>query len=170
MRSFIKIVENITPTLYHGSQSEFTIGTILTPQIDGYVTNDDADEQHHTLERAMEKYRPSHCVSRYKAVFLIADPDDIDNAGGYNDFVYECEPLSTVTRCNLHWYSLAYALCEHEELSAQEAKAQGLDYYPDWEEPELKEYCLNYWNAVPHTLSDDLYEYLTTSARVIKIV
>ena len=170
MRDLINLVENLLPTLYHGSRVEFAVGDTLSPQDDGYVTYSDADEQHHMLERAMEKYRPSHCVSRFKAVFLIADPEDIDNAGGYNDHVYECEPLGPVTKCNLHWYSEAYMLCEHEVLSAQEAADQGMDHYAEYgEDPELKEYCLNYWNGVPSGPSD-LYEYLTPGARVVKIV
>lgn len=170
MRNFMKIVENMVPTLYHGSRKEFPIGFTLLPQEDSYVVSDDHDEQHHMLERAMEKYRPSHCISRHKAVYLIADPEDIDNAGGYNDHVYECEPLGPVTKCNLHWYSEAYMLCEHEVLSAQEAADQGMDHYAEYgEEPELKEYCLNYWNAVPQG-GNDLFEYLTPRARVLKVV
>lgn len=169
MRTLIRLVENMLRPLYHGSRAEFPIGFVLQPQTDGYVTNDDADEQHHMLEKALERYRPSQCISRFRAVFLIGDPQDIDNAGGYDDNVYECEPLGPVTKCNLSWYSEAYAICEHEILSQQEAGQQGLEYYPDWEEAELKEYCENYWNGIPHG-GGDLYEYLTPSARVTNSV
>lgn len=169
MRYLIDLIESVLPTLYHGSHTEFPVGMELLPQVAGYVSFEDHDEQHHMLERVMEKYRPAHCVSRYKAVFLIAEPEYIDSAGGYDDFVYEVEPNGPVTKCNLAWYTEAYSICEHEVLSQQEAKAQGLEWYPDWEEDDLIKAAKNYWNAVPKD-DGDLYEYLTPSATITRIV
>jgi hypothetical protein len=173
MRSFMTLVEGLHP-LYHGSHTLFPLGTILTPQAEGYVSrgSDDpmTDPAHHMCERLLEKYRPEGCVARNEAVFLVSDPDDIDNAGGYSDHIYEVEPSSLVTKCNLHWYSELYLLCEHETASQAEAKAQGRDWYPDWEEAEAREYADKYWTAVSSGTTSDLYEFLTPSAKVISIV
>lgn len=159
MRDFIDIVESAGSTLYHGSRVEFDEGTILTPQADGYVTYPDAEAQHTLTERVLEDNRPQGCVSRFGAVFLIDNPELIDYAGGYTDFIYEVEPLGPVTRCNLAWYSELYSICEDAVLSESYSS----------ETPEMVEAALHYWNADPRD-SSDLYEYLTDRARVIRII
>lgn len=170
MRHFLTIVEGqVPPPLYHGSKKEFPIGFILLPQSDGYIHAERDNDAHTMLEDLLEKYRPKGCIPRTEAVFLVSDPEEIDYAGGYADFVYLVDPEGPITRCNLTWYSELYLLCEHETLSAQEAVQQGRDWYPDWEEPEMQEYALNYWKAVPKD-SSDLIEYLVPRAKIIKVV
>lgn len=160
------MTEGLSSPLYHGSVTDFPIGFVLLPQNDGYINAERDNQAHEMLESIIEKYRPANCIPRREAVFMVADPDEIDYAGGYDDNVYVVEPQGAITRCNLTWYSELYVLCEHETLSAEEARAQGREWYPDWEETECREYALNYWNAVPKDGSD-LYEYLARSA-VIK--
>lgn len=178
MRKWIDLVEGkqglresqVPDVLYHGSRKDFPVGFMLTPQTDGYIHATREDNSAHVmLEDALERYRPAHCVPRENAVFMCEDIEMIDYAGGYNDFVYLVEPDQPVTCCNLAWYSALYSLCEHETFSAQEARAQGHDWYPDWEEPELKVYALNYWNCAPHG-DDDLFEWLSPRAVIKKII
>lgn len=157
MRNFINVIESAGTTLYHGSRVEFSAGTILAPQADGYVSYPDADEQHNLTEQVLERHRPQGCVSRFGAVFLIDNPDLIDYAGGYTDYIYEVEPLGPVTRCNLAWYSELYAICEDAVLSESYST----------ETPEMIEAALHYWNADPRD-SSDLYEFLTDRARVVR--
>lgn len=168
MRKWIDLFESVAPTFFHGSRAKFAVGFTLRPQSDGYIHAERDNPAHAMLEDKIEKYRPGHCIARAQAVFLVDDPEMIDNAGGYSDHVYTVEPTGPVTVCNLAWYSELYLLCEHETLSAEEAKSQGREWYPDWEEPEVEKYALNYWNAVPHG-DDDLLEYLCASAIITSI-
>lgn len=144
---------------FHGSQKNFDIGTILTPQKDGYVLGSDISDgdiekdAHLSLERAIEQYRPTNAVPRAKAVFMVTHPDDIDYAGGYTDNIYEVVPLGPVSKANLHWYS---------ELNAYLFDSENID--PD----HVKKLALQYWNATPSKHA--LYEYMTPAARVIDII
>lgn len=168
MRKWIDLFEDSATKLYHGSRKSFPLGFTLLPQSDGYIHAERDNPAHAMLEGLLEKYRPDDCIPRDKAVFLVDDPDMIDNAGGYSDYLYTVDPVGPVTKCNLAWYSALYLLCEHEALSAAEAKAMGREWYPEWEEPEMREHALNYWKAAPHG-SDDLAEYLCTSAVITAV-
>jgi hypothetical protein len=161
VRNLINIVENVIPALYHGTRREFSIGEILKPQHDGYVHRTD-EKPHQLLEHLLEKCRPDGKVSRSDAVFLIADPEEIDRAGGYTDHVYECEPIGPVSKCNLDWYGKAYLVCEHIILEDDP------DYSPDDDLEIVHQYCLNYWNAVPSDSA--IYEYLTPQAKIVNKV
>jgi len=130
--------------LYHGSYDELTLGTVLTARRDGYVGS--ADGQ---LEALFESHRPEGCIPRGEAVFLVTDPDLIDAAGGYTDFVYEVE-ASDMQAHDLAWYTQAQCLLA--------------DGFTD----RASECARNYWAGLPfHDPNDSLTEYLARSALVV---
>lgn len=154
IRTILENALNTTIPLFHGSRTRFKIGTLLTPQSEGYVQGSGMDEMerdvHVKTERVMEKYRPANAVPRHKAVFMVSSPEDIDSAGGYIDFVYRVKPTGTVSKCNLDWYSELYNYL-HDEA----------------DEKEVARLASNYWNAVPS--SGALYEYLAVSAQITEL-
>lgn len=155
MRKWINLVES--PTIYyHGSRSALPVATILTAQSDGYVQgNSHFDEMeretHERCETIIEHYRPSEAPSREMAVFLVTNPEEIDSAGGYTDYIYVVEPHGLVWKANLSWYSKLYIHCEDETID--------LD--------ECARYARNYWAAAPCDRSD-LFEYLVHAAKIVE--
>jgi len=129
---------------FHGSYDELPIGTVLTARGDGYVGS--ADGQ---VEALFESHRPEGCIPRGEAVFLVADPDLIDAAGGYADFVYEVE-TDAAQGHDLAWYTQAQCLLG--------------DGFTD----RAAECALKYWAGIPFDdPSASLTEYLARSASVI---
>lgn len=157
MRRFIDLVEN-TQTFFHGSRKLFKSGTILLPQKHGYVHGTGFDKKekgpHIKTELFLDGFRPKGSPSRFESVFLVTDIDDIDGAGGYVDHVYEVIPNGPVWKANLYWYSELFSY-----------------YYDDVDYYETSRMAQGYWAAKPSDdPSRDLYEYLTTSATVIREV
>jgi hypothetical protein len=156
VRELINIVENAQGVFYHGSRNELAIGTVLTARSEGYVNGSGMDdlerEAHFRTEEILEQHRPTGANSRKTAVFMVIDPDDIDYAGGYNDYVYVVEPLGPVTKCNLAWYSELYNHC-----------------FDEVKEAEAAELAKRYWAAEPKD-DGDLYEFLTTKARITSAI
>jgi hypothetical protein len=135
---------------YHGSPKHFPIGFRLAPQADGYAQRDEASD----LEKLFESRRPAGKTARTKSVFLVADPDLIDAAGGYTDAVYLVEPKSTPEQSDLCWYSEAYAEIESEPHSM----ARVLE-------------CIDhYWSGEPFPVSERrCTEYRVTAAIVLEL-
>lgn len=132
--------------LYHGSSKKFPIGFELLPQTDGYVHSEDTKYE----EELIEKYRPSDKLSRKKSVFLVDDKDYIEDAGGYDDFIYEVSYDSIPEKSDLAWYT---------EMSMTD------------DESLIKEYAENYWSGIQFSDSDNsLFEYRVPSAKIIKII
>lgn len=155
MRQLIDLITEAQGTYYHGSKEPLAIGTVLTAQDEGYVRGhsewtDIENQAHHRCEQIIEQFRPANAPSRFDAVFLVTDPQDIDYAGGYDDHVYIVEPQGEPWKANLNWYSELYILCEHTTIDPKVAR----------------EHADNYWAAVPKGGSD-LYEYLVTSATIV---
>ena len=84
---------------------------------------------------------------------MVADPDDIDLAGGATDYMLTVVPLGPVQKHDINWGS---------EISMLVG-----DGY-DIKSPEIMDAAKNYWNGVPH-YNESVWEYLTTSAKVIKV-
>lgn len=140
------------PFYIHGSRKHFPIGFVLLPQSDGYVHSSDTKEH----EAIFEQHRPKHCLSRLNSVFMLFsnDIDHIDDAGGYNDYVYKVNPKGKVEKSDMAWYS---------------AISQLIDL--DINDPELVTIVKNYWNGIPYTnRSHSLWEYRARSATVVKLL
>ncbi|MFA5314220.1 MAG: hypothetical protein WC375_13040 [Methanomassiliicoccales archaeon] len=125
---------------------EFPNNTLLTPQPYGYVS------QERDIEDIVELYRPSNKINRAESVFMVDNPDLIDFAGGYEDYVYQVMPIGQVDKSDLSWYS---------EVSI----------YLDATEEEQAEWSRNYWNSVPYkNPSNSLWEYRARSAKIVKMI
>lgn len=117
--------------LFHGSTKLFPIGFLLSPQADGYANQSDV----RAIEAYLEARRPDNKTARSKSVFLVADPDLIDAAGGYTDAIYKVIPRSTPEESDLAWYS--------EALCALDTDAADMDYVA---------HCADlYWGGTPFT-------------------
>jgi len=137
--------------LYHGSQAELPVGTILRPQSTGYAT--DTDEMVQQTERIVERYRPRNCIPRFQAVFMVANPDEIVSAGGYEDFIYQVEPVGKIERSDLAWYSQV-----------------GLYFWDDENDPEARQYAKAYWAGTPFkNPANSLWEYRARSAKILRV-
>jgi len=79
-------------------------------------------------------------------VFMVERPDLVDAAGGYDDHVYEVEPVGVVERSDLAWYS------EMDAQDTDEGKA---------------ECARKYWAGEPFP-SYSLFEWRARSAKVIR--
>ncbi len=135
---------------YHGSQSEFPVGFVLTPQPDGYAML--PDEGIAEVEAILEQYRPTGKIARRDAVYMVRDPDEIDSAGGYIDFVYTVIPIGDVEVSDMGWYS---------ELSV---------YYFDMPEDEQQRLAEGYWSgrSFPRDRGS-LFEYRARSAEIVDV-
>jgi hypothetical protein len=137
--------------LYHGSRKHFPIGFTLAPQADGYVQE---QAELSGLEQLFESRRPADKTARSRSVFLVADPDLIDAAGGYNDAVYLVNPQSTPEQSDLSWYSEAFVEMDKEPLSM----ARVLE-------------CIDhYWSGEPFPVAERRCpEYRVTQAIVLEL-
>lgn len=143
-----EILKESPTVLYHGSRQELDVGTILTPRSDGYVHQDDT----RYTEEVMDMYRPGTSLPRDESVYMTSSIEDIDYAGGYDDYVYIVEPIGKVERNNLHWYSQVAMYAEHN----------------DDMDDEIAEWATNYWSGASST--DALWEFRAPSARIVKMV
>ncbi len=147
---------------YHGSTHLFPVGFVLLPQQDRWICCQQVDN-----EQFLEKYRPQNKISRGKAVYLVIspDPDIIESAGGYSNYVYEVDPITRVEKSDLQWYTLINMY---------------LDFDPDiivlsqlnlTMKDTLIMYAKNYWRGIKHTDTDmSLFEFRTPAAKIIKQV
>lgn len=113
---------------YHGSYNELKINTLLKSNSQSY------SNQNSNIEDFFEQNRPDYLISRKNAVYLADNVDDIDNLGGYNDFVYEVELTSSnIEKSDLNWYTMAF-----EELEENNGFINN----------KIKKYIEYYWNGV----------------------
>jgi len=146
-----KAVSLFSSSYYHGSQAEFPVGFILTPQPGGYAMLD--EDGIAELEAILEQYRPPEKIARRDAVYMVRDPDEIDNAGGYLDFVYTVIPIGNVEASDMGWYS-------------------ELDMYcmDDTEKDEVRRLAEGYWSGKPFPRDrGSLFEYRARSAEIAAV-
>jgi len=137
--------------LFHGSQKQFPVGFVLKPQLGGYAHLPDEDIAR--VEEIIERYRPPDKISRREAVFMVADPEEIDSAGGYDDHIYVVEPIGEVEVSDLSWYT---------ELSV---------YWIDMPEDEGRRLAEAYWSGEPfRDPARSLFEYRAREAEVVEEV
>jgi len=136
------------PKLYHGSRKLFDPGFVLRPQEGGYASLPDDDVA--PVEEILEKHRPEGKIPRRESVFMVDDPERVDQAGGYGDQVYVVEPIGAVEASDLGWYG---------ELSV---------YWMDMPEDERRTLAEGYWSGDPFPgRKRSLYEYRARAAEVV---
>jgi hypothetical protein len=141
-------IQEITTRYYHGSYQKLPVGTILTPRDD--YENDWGSTDFYA---ALEKYRPADKLSHKQSVFMVADPDDIDLAGGATDWMLTVVPMGKIQRHDINWGS---------EISVLISDGHTID------SEQVANAAANYWNGVPHT-NESVWEYLTTNAKVVAV-
>jgi len=136
-------------TYYHGSMDYLPVGTILTPRNQEY----EKDWAGTDFYSVLEHYRPMNKPAHKNSVFMVADPDDVDLAGGGTEWLMTVEPLGPVSGHDLNWSSEISMLLDdgHDMLSNQ-----------------VQEAALNYWNGVPH-YNESVWEYLTPQAKILAV-
>jgi len=142
-------ISELSPTYYHGSMDHLPVGTVLKPRGADY----EHDWAHTDFYTALEQYRPSNMLSHKNAVFMVADPDDVDLAGGGTEWLFTVKPLGPVSKHDVNWSS---------EISMLRDDGHDVD------SPEVKKAALNYWHGVPHP-NESVWEYLTPAAEIIAV-
>lgn len=140
---------DLSTTYYHGSMDHLPVGTVLKSRGADY----EQDWAHTDFYSALEKYRPSHILSHSQAVFMVADPDDVDLAGGGTEWLFTVKPLGPVSKHDVNWSS---------EISMLTGDGHDVD------SPEVQKAAENYWAGVPHP-NESVWEYLTPSAEILKV-
>lgn len=136
---------------YHGSIKELENGLHLLAQSDGYVQCE-ADEAIEGFEDFMESLRPEDKISRFDAVFMADNTEDIDNLGGFTDYIYKVKPIGEYSKHDLAWYSIAsnYYLVDNEKA---------------------KECALKYWSGEQYDkVENSVFEYMVGSAIICEEV
>lgn len=132
---------------YHGSIKNIKNETILS--------NDNIEEKYtdsinvKSIEELFEKYKPKDKISRKTAIFLADNIYDIDNLGGYTDFIYEVETTDIVEKSDLSWYTKVSILLDEEPIKNK----------------KIKQYINNYWNGSPS--ENPCYEYRCKKVKII---
>jgi len=143
--------KNVWFSLYHGSNKRMKLGTIITSRSDGYTSMESERE----IEDLFEKYKPANKISRKNCVYMVSNPDDIDAAGGYSDYIYMVNPIGPIDKSDLSWY----------------AEVDGLLHDKNKNIKIIKSYINNYWTGVQYkTKEHSLFEYRANSAKIIEIV
>jgi hypothetical protein len=145
MRDIIDLLENIQKHYYHGSSIHLPVGTILRPSLTYSADWGDTD-----FYDILEHYRPRHMLSHAESVFLCDNADDIDNAGGGTDWLFTVIPNARIERHDLNWSSEISGLSKEDDIEAIEYAANA------------------YWSGLPHH-NENVWEYLTPSAEIIKV-
>jgi len=154
-----KIANNIK--YFHGSYHSLPKGTILTPQKGNFMGTFSQDEMDSHFK--LEQFKPPQYLSRNNSVFMTDNPDDIDNAGGASEHIYLVNPLGKIEKHDLNWMS-------EIDLIISNAWEIGQDEVESTETIDnIQKAALNYWNGTPH-YNESLWEYLTTSAIILKEV
>jgi hypothetical protein len=133
--------------LYHGSVEKFKIGDVLIPNKEGYTHSKNVTE----LELLFEKEKPSFIkYSRLNCVFLCDNEEDIDNCGGYTDYIYVIDIQSLhYEKSDLSWYTKAGFQREENDFEAAKKSAR------------------NYWNGI---ILEGVFEYRTKEVTIINEV
>lgn len=133
---------------YHGSEIKLPVGTILKPR-PGYEKR----WGHTDFYRILEMYRPSDKLSHNNSVFMCDNPDDVDLAGAATEWLFTVVPLGPVQKHDMNYSSEISSLIS-------------LDH--DFDSEEVMDAAHDYWAGV-ESPNEPLWEYLTTSAKIIKV-
>lgn len=131
----------------HGSSKPLDKGLILTGRGDVYEQNWADTDFYHILER----HRPSHMIAHKDGVFMCNSVEDVGLAGGSEEYIAILEPVGTIERHDMNWYS---------QISCLVSDGYGIDSF------EIIEAARNYWNGVPH-FDESVWEIISSEAKVI---
>ena len=152
IREFINIVEN-SQLYFHGSREKLAIGTILNP-----MSEYDNDVEVLLVEKVLENFRPTDCIPRNKSVYMVSDPDPdlIDRAGGYSNFIYQVKPQGKIEKNDVHWWAkILDNIYDENHLSR--------NFISEY----LKKMAINYWAG--NASNRPTWEYRCESAIIVSL-
>jgi hypothetical protein len=136
-------------TFYHGSMTKLPVGTVLTPRDD--YENDWSGTDFYA---ALEYWRPDSMLSHSQSVFMVADEDDVDLAGGGTEWLFIVEPEGRIERHDINWGSeVSMLIGDGHEIESE----------------SVKKAALQYWWGTPHSSNESVWEYLTPKAKIIHV-
>jgi hypothetical protein len=126
---------------FHGSNTGLPLHTALYPNAGGYTQAPEVAE----LEALFEMVRPNHIqISRTDCVYLCDNVEDIDNVGGFTDYIYEADIADGfVEKSDVSWYTKAASQFDEGDIEGAEESAR------------------NYWSGA---CLEGVYEYRTDEA------
>lgn len=133
---------------FHGSYDAHEAGTVFQGRGSSYEEKWAKTD----FYAALERWRPADKIAHRDAVFLVADPDDLDAVGSATDWCLEMEPLGPVSCHDVGWSSTVSLLISdgHKIDSA-----------------EVQTAAEAYWSGRPCP-GEEMWEYITTEARVLR--
>lgn len=133
---------------YHGSFDAAERGTRWEGRGEAY-----AQAWAHTdFYAVLERYRPASMRQHANSVFMVADVDDIDLAGGATEFCLEVQPEGLVARHDLNWST---------EISMLISDGKSPD------DPEVMKAALAYWAGEPH-VNESVWEFTADAFIVLR--
>ena len=142
-------ISDLSPTYYHGSMDYLPVGTVLRARGQDY----ERDWSDTDFYKVLERYRPANKPSHNDSVFMVAEPDDIDLAGGGTEWMMTVKPLGPVSKHDINWSS---------EISGLLDDGYAMD------SDEVKHAAEQYWAGAPHP-NESVWEYLTPSAEIVAV-
>lgn len=132
---------------YHGSIKPLKIGTKLVPNPLGYTHQKEVSN----LEKLFHENKPEHIlIDRLNCVFLTDNIEDIDNLGGFTDFIFEIDiQNNTIEKSDLSWYTKAFIQLEEGDIKGAQQSA------------------LNYWNG---NVLEGVFEYRVMQCIIKNII
>lgn len=90
---------------YHGSSKPHEVGSVLiaTPRKTEFSRRTSVDGV--GFEDLVESFRPKDAPSRLASIYSVEHVEDVNVAGGAEDYVYAVAPLGRVTRVYFAWLS-----------------------------------------------------------------
>jgi hypothetical protein len=134
---------------FHGSNEQLEVGYVMKGRGDAY----EADWKHTDFYAVLERHRPPEKLAHRDGVFMVADPDDVDLAGGGTEWLFELKPAGRVSRHDVNWSS--EISCLLSDGSSEESDA-------------VRQAALNYWTGVPHA-DESVWEYLVAEAEILRV-
>ena len=123
-------------------------GNILTPR-DDYENDWNGTD----FYAALEYWRPDSMLSHKESVFMVADEDDIDLAGGHTEWLFIVQPDKRIEKHDINWSSeISMLISDGHDIKSEKVKAAALQY----------------WYGVPHP-NESVWEYLTTRAKIVYV-
>ena len=144
----MKIFEVVNKNFYHGSYDKLEPGTVLTPKGKDY----EAAWGGTGFYGALEKHRPPEQLAHKEGVFMVANPDDVDNAGGATDYIYAVVPMGEPQRHDMNWGTAISSL---------------LDNGARRNDSEIKFAADQYWSGKPHPDGNSVWEFIAPRAKIV---
>ncbi len=136
---------------FHGSMDYLPVGTILAPKHN--YEKEWSDTDFYQILETVRSKEFSGMLGHKDGVFMTDNEDDVDNAGGGTEWLFEVLPLGKVEKHDLNWSS-EISMHVSDGLTIKDAPVMNA--------------ARNYWKGIPHT-DENVWEYITPKARILSV-